>query len=97
VLIPRPREGTLGGHSAKRVVLVVLKKGSLGCEPGFFYGWDDEFRGAVWTETNAGDTIRVWIVEVGGTRLFIEAETSAQADSKLEEEVVKIVESIRFG
>ena len=32
----------------------------------------------------------------GRTRLFIEAETSAQADSELEDEVVKIVESIRF-
>jgi hypothetical protein len=96
VLIPGPREGTLGGRPAKRVVLVVLEKGNLGCEPGFFYGWQDRQTGALWTETNAGDTIRVWIVEVGGTRLFIEAETSAQADSQLEEEVVKIVESIRF-
>jgi hypothetical protein len=97
VLMPGPREGTLGGRPAKRVVLVVLEKGSLGCEPGFFYGWNDEHRGALWTETNAGDTIRVWIVQVGSARLFIEAETSAQADSRLEEEVVKIVESIRFG
>lgn len=97
VLIPGPREVTLGGRPAKRVVLVVLEKGSLGCEPGFFYGWDDVEAGALWTETREGDTIRVWIVEVGGTRLFIEAETSAEANSQLEDEVVKIVESIRFG
>jgi hypothetical protein len=96
VVMPGPWAGTLGGRPVKRVVLVVLEKGSLGCEPGFFYGWDDEFRGALWTETNAGDTISVWIVNVGGTRLFIEAETSAQADSRLQDEVVKIVESIRF-
>jgi hypothetical protein len=97
VLIPGPREVTLGGRPAKRVVLVVLEKGSLGCEPGFFYGWDDVEAGALWTETHENDTIRVWIVEVGGTRLFIEAETSAEANSQLEDEVVKIVESIRFG
>jgi hypothetical protein len=97
VLIPGPQKVTLGGRPAKRVVLVVLEKGTVGCEPGFFYGWQDEETGALWTETHAGDTIRVWIVQVGGTRLFIEAETSAQADSRLDDEVVKIVESIRFG
>jgi hypothetical protein len=86
----------LGGRPATRLVLVVRKKGNLACEPGFFYGWQDRRTGALWTETNAGDTIRVWIVEVGRTRLFIEAETSAQADFQLEEEVLKIVESIRF-
>jgi hypothetical protein len=46
--------------------------------------------------TSVGDTIRVWIVDVGGTRLFIEAETSKQAGSDLEQEIRQIVESIRF-
>jgi hypothetical protein len=52
--------------------------------------------GALWPETRVGDTIRVWIVDGGGTRLFIEAETNEQADSDLEREIERIVGSIRF-
>jgi hypothetical protein len=52
--------------------------------------------GALWPETRPGDTIRVWIVDVNGTRLFIEAETTKQAGSDLEQEIQQIIESIRF-
>ena len=62
----------------------------------FFYTWQDVEEGALWPMTSVGDTIRVWIVDVGGTRLFIEAETSKQAGSDLEQEIRQIVESIRF-
>ena len=55
--------------------------------------WDG---GPFWAGTNVGDTIRVWIIEVNGTRLFIEAETTTQAPSDLEQEIQQIVESIRF-
>jgi hypothetical protein len=41
-------------------------------------------------------TIRVWIVKVDGIRLFIEAATTPQADSELEQEIQQIVGSIRF-
>ena len=37
--------------------------------------------GALWPSTNVGDTIRVWIVQVHGTVLFIEAETTTQANA----------------
>jgi hypothetical protein len=40
-----------------------------------------------------GDTIRAWILPVGGTRHFIAAETKAGG---LEKEIQQIVESIRF-
>jgi hypothetical protein len=64
--------------------------------PGLFYAWDDVYGGALWPHTAAGVTIDVWIVDVHGTRLFIEAETSRQADPDLEQEVQQIVGSIRF-
>jgi hypothetical protein len=48
-------------------------------------------------ESAVGDRISVWIVDVEGTRLFIGAETSTQADAALEREVERIVGSIRFG
>lgn len=52
-------------------------------------------RWAFWTGTRAGDTIRVWIVDVGQTRLYIEGATHAIAGVDLERELKHIVGSIR--
>ncbi len=93
-LVKGPSNVTLGGHSAKRVVLTVRK--NVGCDPGFFYNWREVPGGALWETTRAGDTIRVWIVKVDGRLLFIEAATTRQATPWLEEETRQIVESIRF-
>ena len=93
-LLTGPSNVTLGGRPAKHVVLTVRER--VGCDPGFFYTWKDVFGGALWPKTGVGDTIRVWIVDVRGTRLFIEAETAKQASRDLEQEVQQIVESIRF-
>jgi Protein kinase domain len=93
-LVRGPSDVTVGGRAAKHVVLTVRE--NVGCDPGFFYTWEDLEVGALWPETRPGDTIRVWIVDVDGTRLFIEAETTGQAGSDLEQEVQQIVESIRF-
>jgi hypothetical protein len=70
----------------------------VGCAPGFgsFYRWRPVDDGAFWTGTRAGDTIRVWIVDVGETRLYIEGATHADAGVDLERELEHIVGSIRF-
>jgi hypothetical protein len=94
-LVTGPSDATVGGRAAKHVVLTVRE--AVGCKPGFFYSWQDVHLGPLWSSTQVGDTIRVWIVEVGGTRLFIEAETTTQADPDLEQEIQQIVESIRFN
>jgi hypothetical protein len=94
-LVTGPSDVTVGGRAAKHVVLTVRQ--DVGCDPGFFYTWQDIPWGALWPMTGVGDTIRVWIVDVDGTRLFIEAETSKQAGSGLKQEIQEIVESIRFG
>jgi hypothetical protein len=93
-VVSEPSDVTVGGRPAQHVGLTVLK--DLGCDPGYFYTWDDWVGGALWPSTNAGDTIRVWIVEVRGTILFIEAETTTQASDQLEHEIDQIVGSIRF-
>ena len=92
-LVTGPANVTLGGRPAKYVALTV--RADVGCDPGFFYTWRDVYGGALWPKTGVGDTIRVWIVDVHGTRLFIEAETK-QASFDLQQEVQQIVESIRF-
>jgi hypothetical protein len=93
-LVAGPSDVTVGGLPAKHVVLTV--RDDVGCDPGYFYTWQDMWWGALWPMTGVGDTIRVWIVDVRGTLVFIEAETNEQADSDLEREIQQIVGSIRF-
>ena len=93
-LVKGPSDVTLGGHPAKFVWLKVRK---YGCEPGFFYTWQDADGGMLWPRTPAGSTIRVWIIDVDGTRLFIAAITSKQATLRLKNEIYWIVQSIRFS
>lgn len=40
--------------------------------------------------------IEVWIVDVNGMRLIIEAETTTQADAGLKKEIQQIIGSLRF-
>jgi hypothetical protein len=95
-LVTRPSNVTLGGRPAKHVALTVREK--VGCDQGFFYTWRlrDLYGGAFWATTRVGDTIKLWIVDVDGTRLFIEAATTKQAVGGLKQEAEQIVESIRF-
>jgi hypothetical protein len=94
-LVKGPSNVILGGHPAKHVVLTIRK--DVGCDPGFFYTWRWGYGGPFWPTTVPGDTVQVWIVSVHGTRLFIEAATTKQADMRLRTEARQIVESIRFG
>ena len=99
-LVKGPVNVRLGGYPAKYVVLTV--RNYVGCNPGFLYTWREVFGGAFWRTTIVGDTIRVWIVPVGGTRffkgtrLFIAAATREDADAMLKREVEQIVGSFRF-
>lgn len=93
-LVTGPTDVTVGGRPAKHVVLAVRE--NAGCDPGFFFTWRDRRVGALFTRTTVGDTIRLWIVDVDGTRIFLEAVTTEQADPDLEREIRQIVGSIRF-
>jgi hypothetical protein len=98
-LVKGPLNVSVGGYPAKRVVLTVRE--DVSCHPGFLYTWQAVSGGAFWT-TSVGDTIRVWIVPVAGTRfykrtrLFIAAATKEDADAMLKREVEQIVGSFRF-
>jgi hypothetical protein len=93
-LVKGPSDVTLGGLPAKHVVLTIRK--NVGCNPGFFFTWRAVDGGTLWTNTRVGDTIRVWIVTVNKTRLFIAAMTNANATPDLKKEIQQVVESIRF-
>ena len=87
---------TVGGRPATRVVLRV--KEDVGCQPGFFFtwphSWDRWCWGALWCRTDPGDSIAVWIVDVGGKRLFFVAMTKPGAGEW--QEIGDIIRSIRF-
>jgi Tol biopolymer transport system component len=107
-LVSGPTRVTIGGRPAQHVVLTVRE--DLGCEPGYFFSWRP--RNVCWGEcwlsqSSVGNTISVWIVDVGGTRLFIEAETrthhAATGEAvlpnvyrKVEQDISQIIGSIRF-
>jgi hypothetical protein len=102
-LVTGPTHVTVGGRPAQHVVLRVRR--DRGCDPGYFFTWRAQCWGACWGQTDATDTIKVWIVDVGGTRLFFEAVTKERHPvtkepvydlKKVEQEIAKIVRSIRF-
>lgn len=103
-LITAPQDVIVGGYPAKYVAVVVRE--DTGCDPGFFYTWKAQTGGAMWAKSLSGDTIRVWLVQVGARRLFIGGETHHDATpgvalteavrARLEQEIQQIVDSIRF-
>jgi hypothetical protein len=98
-LVTAPRETTVGGYPATYVEVVVRK--DMGCDPGFFYNWKAQTGGAMWTETLPGDSIQVWLVQVGDRLLFIAGEMHQGAitdtgRARLRQEIQQIIDSIRF-
>jgi hypothetical protein len=63
---------------------------------GFFYAWAWQDGGAMWSETQPGDTIRVWLVDVDGRVLFLEGISHEDAGPAAAEDIQAIVESLRF-
>jgi hypothetical protein len=103
-LVTAPRETTVGGFPATYVEVVVRK--AMGCDPGFFYNWKAQTGGAMWGSTEPGDTISVWLVQVGDRILFIAGEThrdlvpgeaiTEAGRARLAQEIQQIVDSIEF-
>lgn len=93
-VLEHPRDVTIGGRPGSHVLVRVAT--DRGCDPGYFYTYDPVDGGALWLRTNTGDVIAIWIVEVDGRVLFIEAEATATAWPLMEESFRQIVESMAF-
>ncbi len=93
-VVTGPSDVTLSGLTAAHVALIVRK--SRGCDPGWFYRWPFVNWGAFWRGTEVGDSVRIWIVDVGRDRIYIEADTHENASRELNREVRQIVESIKL-
>ena len=94
VLLKGPTDTAVGGFPAKYVVLAVRRARRL--RPRILLHVARPQRRCALAEDERGDTIRVWVVDLGRKLLFFEAETTTQASRALEREVQQIVRSIRF-
>jgi len=104
-LVSGPVETSVAGHPALHVV-VEVRDDAGGCDPGYFYTWPYTFGGAFWQATGAGDTIRVGIVDVDGSQVFVVGATHRDAGpdlvltetqmAELDREIRAIVASITF-
>ena len=93
-VVAGPSDVEIGGRPATYLETIVRE--DRGCDPGYFHLWDYPYVGALWRGPGVGATIRVWIVEVDGVRLFIAGETVAHVDPAGGQEILSIVNSIRF-
>jgi hypothetical protein len=95
-LLLGPTSATVGGFAAQHLVFVV-SDARKACDPGFFHTWKNPIEGPFWSGIEVGDTVRIWLVDIGDKILYIEADTHAYADPQLEREVERIVGSISLG
>jgi hypothetical protein len=98
-LVSGPTDVTLDGRVATFVSISIPE--DVACPPrSFLLWWDDADCDAEgpcerWV-TGLGETQYVWIFEIDGQHVWIEAETYKDASPALVQEVQQIVESIRF-
>jgi hypothetical protein len=91
VLVSGPTDLRLSGRPATEVVLSVPEDAP--CPADEFMLWYDEDLGGR-SVSRLGDTITVWIIDVEGTRVWIDGEAHKNADLQSGEGLRRIVESI---
>ncbi len=94
-LVSGPTDVTVGGHPAKHVVITV--RDDVGCPANEFYLWYAPTPDLARYATQLGSTIRVWIVDVDGTLVWIDGETYKGAGPGPGQEVQRIIDSIEFN
>ena len=97
-LVEGPLIVTLGGHRAHHVVFTI--RDDIDCEPHDFYLYYDERTGGAsggwrWADT-LGTTYMVWIIDVDGTLVWIDAQTYEGAGPTPRERIQEVIDSIHF-
>lgn len=98
-IVTGPIDVTLGGKSAKHVAIKVRE--DIACSPEQFYMWYDDVRCGQsdpcqrWA-TALRETNRIWIVEVDGKHIWIEAETLDSASPETVAGIQQMIDSIQF-
>jgi hypothetical protein len=84
----------IGGQPAGYLTATVRE--ASGCGPGYFFDWEQVAGGMAWEGPMPGDVIRLWVSDVGGTRVLIEAMAREGVLATAGRELDQIVGSIRF-
>jgi hypothetical protein len=94
-LVAGPEAFTIGGKPAQMVM--VRMPDPLPCKYDQFYLWyDTTFSSHARYASKAGNTVRVWIIEVDGKRIQLDGEWEAEAPPAAAGELWDIVNSIHF-
>jgi len=94
-LVSGPEAFTIGGKPAQMVV--VRMPDPLPCPNDQFYLWyDTTISQNARYASAAGNTVRVWIIEVDGKRIQLDGEYAAGAPPAIDAELWAIVNSIQF-
>lgn len=93
-VVSGPTEVTVGGYPAQHVVVTIRE--DIGCDAQSFYLWYAPTPDFARFATAVGSTIRTWIIDVGGTSVWIDAETYAGAGPGPAQEIQAIIDSIEF-
>ncbi|MGH2462495.1 MAG: hypothetical protein ACRDFZ_02570 [Candidatus Limnocylindria bacterium] len=93
-LVSGPTDVTVDGQPAKYVVIALREDVACGAGPDGMYLWWDEGIGGFYPD-NLGDTLQVWIIDVGGATVWIDGESLAGA-TDVQQELQQIVDSIQF-
>lgn len=88
-----PSDVIVGGFPAKLVVVKIPDVASCRAED-FYLWWDRKLTGRY--ATVLGSTIRVWLIDVNGTIIWIDGETPPDARPEAGRQIQQIIDSIRF-
>jgi hypothetical protein len=97
-VVSGPASVEVGGHPAQYLVLTINE--DIDCEPHDAWLWYDESTGGAtggwrWAE-GLGARYRIWIIDVDGTLVWIDAYTFPDADAGLGRDIQEIIGSIEF-
>ena len=93
-LVSGPTDVTVGGRPAKQVVISIPE--NVGCTAESFNLWYAPRPDLARYATRLGSTIRVWIIDVDGTPVWIDGETYKGAGPAPAQDIQEIVDSIQF-
>jgi hypothetical protein len=95
-LVSGPTDVTVGGRPAKHVVLTVPEDAACDAEGLEFHLWYGAAGDQARFISAPGATMRVWIIDVDGTIVWIDGETYKGAGPGPGQEIQQIIDSIQF-